>query len=91
MQCAVKMGSGVITYVLSFITTGSGIRKSIGGVHRHTDIYTQWRSHKLTFFFFKIEKYAKNKNKYYCMEYNLDSKMSHGFGKTRQISLNFQC
>jgi hypothetical protein len=37
MKYAVEMGSGGMTYILSFITIGSGIQKSIGGIHRHTD------------------------------------------------------
>jgi hypothetical protein len=35
MKYTVKMGSGVITYILSFIKFGSGIQKMIGGrIHR---------------------------------------------------------
>jgi hypothetical protein len=31
MQCAVEMGSGVMIYIPSFITTGSGIQTLIWG------------------------------------------------------------
>jgi hypothetical protein len=31
------MGSGAIIYILSFLKIGSGIKKLIGGIHRHTD------------------------------------------------------
>jgi hypothetical protein len=34
---AVEMGSGAVTYVLSFIKIGSGVQKLIKGIHRHTD------------------------------------------------------
>jgi hypothetical protein len=50
MKYAVQMGSGVMTYIPSFITTGSGIQKLIDGIQRYTDTHTAWRSHKPTFF-----------------------------------------
>jgi hypothetical protein len=34
MRCAVKMGSGAMIYIPSFINIGSGIQKSMGGIHR---------------------------------------------------------
>jgi hypothetical protein len=37
MKYAVQMASGAIIYIPSFIKTGSGIQKLIGGIHRHTD------------------------------------------------------
>jgi hypothetical protein len=37
MKYAVEMGSGVMTYISSFIKTGSAIQKLNGGIHRHTD------------------------------------------------------
>jgi hypothetical protein len=37
MKHAVEMGSGAMIYIPSFIKTGSGIQKLIGGIHRHTD------------------------------------------------------
>jgi hypothetical protein len=30
------MGSGAVIYVRSFIKTGSGVQKLIGGIYRHT-------------------------------------------------------
>jgi hypothetical protein len=41
MKYAVEMGSGVMTYIPSFIKTGSGIQKLMGGYTKtdgHTDI-----------------------------------------------------
>jgi hypothetical protein len=37
MKQAVEMGSGVMIYIPSFIKTGSGIQKLLGGIHIHTD------------------------------------------------------
>jgi hypothetical protein len=37
MKYAVEMGSGAMIYIPSFIKSGSGIQKLIGGIHRHTD------------------------------------------------------
>jgi hypothetical protein len=37
MKYAVEMGSGYIIYIPSFIKIGSGIKKLIWGIHRHTD------------------------------------------------------
>jgi hypothetical protein len=37
MKYAVQMGSGAMTYIPSFIKTGSGIQKFIEGIHRYTD------------------------------------------------------
>jgi hypothetical protein len=37
MKYAVEMGSGAVIYIPSFIKIGSGVRKLIGGIHRHTD------------------------------------------------------
>jgi hypothetical protein len=34
MKYAVQMGSGAMTYILSFIETGSGIQELIRGIHR---------------------------------------------------------
>jgi hypothetical protein len=33
----VQMGSCAMIYTLNFINTGSGIQKSVGGIHRRTD------------------------------------------------------
>jgi hypothetical protein len=47
MKWAVEMALGAMIYIPSFIKTGSGIQKFIGGgIHRH-------RSHKPTFVFSK--------------------------------------
>jgi hypothetical protein len=40
MKYAAEMGSGVMIYIPSFIKIGSGIRKLIKGIHRHTDTQT---------------------------------------------------
>jgi hypothetical protein len=40
MKYAVELGSGVMTYMPSFIKTGSGIQKLMGG---HTDTQKAWR------------------------------------------------
>jgi hypothetical protein len=37
MKNAVEMGSGAMMYVPSFIRIGSGIKKLIKWIHRHTD------------------------------------------------------
>jgi hypothetical protein len=37
MKYAVQMGSGAMIYIPSFIKTGLGIQRLIGGRHRHTD------------------------------------------------------
>jgi hypothetical protein len=37
MKYAVEMGSGAMIYIPSFMKTGSGTQKLIGGIHRHTD------------------------------------------------------
>jgi hypothetical protein len=37
MKYVTDMGSGTMIYILSFIKIGSGIRKLIRGIHRHTD------------------------------------------------------
>jgi hypothetical protein len=37
MKYAVEIGSGAMIYIPSFIKTGSGIQKLMGGIHRHTD------------------------------------------------------
>jgi hypothetical protein len=36
MKYAVEIGSGGMTYIPSFINTGSGIQKLIVGIHTHT-------------------------------------------------------
>jgi hypothetical protein len=49
---AVEMGSGAMTYIPSFIKTGSGIQKIMGGgglIQRQT----AWASHKPTLIFSK--------------------------------------
>jgi hypothetical protein len=39
MKYAVEVGSGAMIYIPSFIKTGSGTQKLMGGgIHRHTDI-----------------------------------------------------
>jgi hypothetical protein len=45
MKYAGETDSCVMIYIPSFITTGSGIQKLLGG---YTDIQTAWRSHKPT-------------------------------------------
>jgi hypothetical protein len=47
MKHAVELDSGAMIYTPSFIKIDPGIRKFIGGIHRHTE----WRSHKPTFIF----------------------------------------
>jgi hypothetical protein len=37
MKYAVEMGPGAMIYTASFVKTGAGIQKLIGGIHRHTD------------------------------------------------------
>jgi hypothetical protein len=37
MKYAVEMGSGAMMYIPSFINTGSGFQKLIGGIQEHTD------------------------------------------------------
>jgi hypothetical protein len=37
MKYAVKMGSGAMMYIPSFVKIGSGIQKLMLGIHRHTD------------------------------------------------------
>jgi hypothetical protein len=50
MKYAVGMGSGAMMYIPSFIKTGSGIQKLIGGyTYRHT---ARW-SYKNTYIFSK--------------------------------------
>jgi hypothetical protein len=43
VKYAVKLGSGAMIYIPSFIKFGSGIQKSIRG---YTDTQTERRSHK---------------------------------------------
>jgi hypothetical protein len=59
MKYAVEMGSGGNIYIPSFLKIGSGIQRLIGGIHRHTDTQTSWRSHKPTL----ISKYGKQAKK----------------------------
>jgi hypothetical protein len=37
MKYAVKMSSGAMIYIPSFIKAGSGFQKLMVGIHRHTD------------------------------------------------------
>jgi hypothetical protein len=37
MNNAVQIGSGAMMYIPSFVKIGSGIQKSMLGIHRHTD------------------------------------------------------
>jgi hypothetical protein len=37
MKYVVEIGSGFLIYIPSLIKIGSGIKKLIGGIHRHTD------------------------------------------------------
>jgi hypothetical protein len=37
VKYAVEIGSGAVIYISSFIKIRSGIQKSIGGIHKHTD------------------------------------------------------
>jgi hypothetical protein len=37
MKYAVELGSGAMTYILSFIKIGSVIQKLIWGIYRHRD------------------------------------------------------
>jgi hypothetical protein len=46
MKYAVEMGSYAMIYMPSFINTGSGNEKLIGG--EFTDTQTAWKSHKPT-------------------------------------------
>jgi hypothetical protein len=50
MKYAFEMSSGAMICAPSFIKTGSGIQKSMGG--GFTDIQTACRSHKTTSIFF---------------------------------------
>jgi hypothetical protein len=51
MKYAVEMGSGTMIYIPTFIKTGSGIQKLMGGGFIYTR--TAWRSYKPTFIFSK--------------------------------------
>jgi hypothetical protein len=53
VKYAVGMGSGAMIYIRSFIKTGSGIQKLMGG---YTDTQTARLFHKPTFIFFGISK-----------------------------------
>jgi hypothetical protein len=48
------MGSAAVIYVATFIKTGSGVQKLIGGIHRHT--HGQQRDLISLLYFFKIRK-----------------------------------
>jgi hypothetical protein len=37
MKYAVEMGSGAMICIPNFIKIGPGIKKLVGGIHRHTD------------------------------------------------------
>jgi hypothetical protein len=37
VKYTIEIGLGAMMYILSFIKIDSGIRKLIGGIHRHTD------------------------------------------------------
>jgi hypothetical protein len=52
MNYAIDMSSGATIYIPSFIKTGSGTRKLLGGIH----IQRAGLSHKPIFIFFKISK-----------------------------------
>jgi hypothetical protein len=53
MKYSVKMDSGDMIYIPSFIKTGSGIQKLIGGINRHTHSMVISYAY---FHFFKIRK-----------------------------------
>jgi hypothetical protein len=36
MKYVVEMGTGAMTYIPSFVKTGSGIQKLTGSIYRHT-------------------------------------------------------
>jgi hypothetical protein len=48
------MGSGAVIYITSFIEFGSGVQKSIRGIHRHT--HGQQRDLISVLYLFKIRK-----------------------------------
>jgi hypothetical protein len=55
MKCAIEMGSGGMTYVLSFIKIGSGIQMLIGGGGGYTNIHTDRKVISCAYnYFFKI-------------------------------------
>jgi hypothetical protein len=37
MKYAVEMGTGAVMYIPDLIKNGSGIKNSVGGIHRHAD------------------------------------------------------
>jgi hypothetical protein len=59
MKYAVEMGSGGMTYIPSFINTGSPIDKLVGK-GSYTDTQAAWESHKPTFIFLNKESKLKN-------------------------------
>jgi hypothetical protein len=52
------MGSGAMIYIPSFMKTGSGIPKLMGGLHRHTE-HRQQGDFICLLLFFKIRKVDK--------------------------------
>jgi hypothetical protein len=61
MKYAVEIGSGGMMYLPSFVKIGSGVKKLMEGIHRHTD--SMERFHKPALFFFqnkesKLKKYV---------------------------------
>jgi hypothetical protein len=53
MKYAVELGSGAMIYRRSFIKIDLGIKKLVGGIHRHTDSMAVSQAY---FYFFKIRK-----------------------------------
>jgi hypothetical protein len=56
MKYAVKMGSGAMIYIPSFMKIGSGIQKLIGGIQRYTDIQTHTESMEIAYAYFHFFK-----------------------------------
>jgi hypothetical protein len=53
MKYAVEMGSGAMIEIPTLINIGSDIKKLIGGIRRHTDEQSTWRSQTPFFIFSK--------------------------------------
>jgi hypothetical protein len=53
------MGSGAVIYVPSFIKTGSGIRKLVGGIHGHTHGNINTHSNVISHWLNQIYRYDK--------------------------------
>jgi hypothetical protein len=70
MNYAVEMGPGAMIHTSSFITTGSGIQKLLGG-DTHTDTQTSRWFRKLTFIFSKQGRAKTDKINKKSIKYNI--------------------